>query len=382
MPPRPATPPLIQTPAALDAALATLRAVPSLAFDLEFDANLRGYGLSLGLIQLATPDGEAILIDPLAGLDLRPLWDVMEDRGILKLVHSPGEDLRLLHGLGVFPALLFDTEIPARLLNYERSSLSAMLEAKLGVELSGAQQRSNWMARPLSRAQLDYAAADALHLHDLKAALDAECADRGIGWVVESEQAALSAWRCDTTPRTDFLKSADLRHLSPHAQHILQTLMRHRDETARAENVPPFRIADEGWLRALATDPAAPAVVRPDAASTRKWVATFKDVRQEAADEADRLELSTALPPRVRPTREERQAQARADRDKHQLFAPIQARLAEEWGTFAARYLLSNGQVGDILRGETTLRGSGREARREILHRIAADLGLSLEAYD
>ena len=172
-------PELVATPSRLDACIQALRASPSLAFDLEFDSNLRGYGVTLGLIQIALPDNRCYLIDPLADLDLAPLWAVMEDASIQKLVHSPGEDLRLLHSLKCYPANLYDTEIAARLLDYERTSLTVMLETKLGVTLGGGQQRSNWLQRPLTHEQIVYAAADALHLHALQKVLDEEAARRG-----------------------------------------------------------------------------------------------------------------------------------------------------------------------------------------------------------
>ncbi len=371
---------LIDTPAALKRALAQLESQPSLAFDLEFDSNFRRYGVSLCLIQVSTPQQDSFLIDPLAGLDLAPLYTgVFENEGILKLVHSPGEDLRLLHSLGCFPRPLWDTEITARLLNYEQTSLSAMLESKLGVVLSGKQQRSNWFQRPLTDEQLRYAAADAAHLHALKAVLDAEAAAKGRTALVEAEQAALSGQRFEPAPRSSFLKPADERNLSPWSRYVLNAVLGARDAIARARNRPAFQIADDKPLRELVLDGIGTPgdVLRRSLAGpfrTDRHVAQLVDAYTDAVREAGSQNLSQARPPR-----EKVPARVRIDRDR--LFTPVQNVLAERYGLFTARFLLSNGAVGDVLEGRRTLSTLGSGLRRDIITGIAQELGLDVARY-
>lgn len=181
---------------------------PSFAVDMEFDSNSYGYGVTPSLIQLATPTA-CFVVDLMAGLDVQALFVLLADDRIEKLVHAPGEDLRLLHRLGCFPKNLFDTEVVARLLNYEQTSQAVLLEKKLGVALNKKQQRSNWLLRPLSAAQIEYAAADVVWLHLLKQRLVAEAEAQGLMEYVRQEQAALSQAVYTQEPAADFLKPAD-----------------------------------------------------------------------------------------------------------------------------------------------------------------------------
>ncbi len=383
--PTASTPLFIQSAEALATCVADLRTHAVLSFDLEFDSNFRRYGVTLALIQIATPE-RCYLIDPLADLDLSAVWTVLEDSAIQKIVHSPGEDLRLLHAHKCYPQSLYDTEIPARLLNYERTSLTVMLEEKLGVTLSGGQQRSNWLARPLEPAQLTYAAADAVHLHPLKKELEKETADRGLAEFVADEQAALSRARYNVVERTNFLRPADERELSPYQQHILQALLRQRDGWARNRARPLFKISDEAAVRAIVTAPEAPteeaarrAMVR--GFDTPQYVEAVLKEYNRAAAEADSLGLSKNPPPRPRLSREERMAREQGARDRDEKFAPVQAALALRYGTFAARYILSNTLVGEITKHSDTLAGFDRPYRRDVILETAAELGISLEPY-
>ncbi|HSR37930.1 MAG TPA: hypothetical protein VLL95_03370, partial [Phnomibacter sp.] len=75
-----------------------LRQSTVFAFDLEFDRDRYTYGFDLCLMQVATPE-VCFLIDPLSKINLQPLFEVFTLPAIRKLVHCPGEDLRLLHSL-------------------------------------------------------------------------------------------------------------------------------------------------------------------------------------------------------------------------------------------------------------------------------------------
>ena len=369
---------LIHAPTALNEAVADLQQQSQLSFDLEFDSNFRRYGMSLCLVQIATPD-RCYIIDPLAGLDLSPVYAVLEKESPLKLVHSPGEDLRLLHSLQCFPRPLWDTELAARLLNYEQTSLSVMLEAKLGVVLSGKQQRSNWFTRPLSEEQLVYAAADAIHLFDLKSVLDKELAEKGLTEFAEDEQRALAAVRIGGEPKTGFLKSSDEKYLSPRAAYILNAVLGARDALAREQNLPPFRIAEEAPLRALvfgeSTDSDEDTVrkaLMPPFVRDRHLQALL-DAYKGAIREADAQKLSRRRPPRERA--------AGLDRDRDEVFAPIQEGLARMYGKFTARFLLSNGIVGDLIKGTRKLSTLGGPYRQRIIQQLAKEAGVSVEKY-
>jgi ribonuclease D len=371
---------LIDTPDAFTAAIEVLRRQPSIAFDLEFDSNYRRYGTTMCLIQITTADGENLIIDPLAKLELAPLFAIFEDPDILKIMHSPSEDLRILHGLGCYPAPLWDNETTARVLDYEKTSLSALLEEKLNIVLSGAQQRSNWFQRPLTEAQLTYAAADAAHLHQLKAILDAEAEAKGLMPLVQSEQEFLAQKRIEAPDENMFLKPADVRGLSPWQQHILHALLAERDAMARTRNRPAFQIADAALLRNLVADEEG---MSPESAiykslqkpyNTTEYSNRLLETYANALRKAETQGLS-----RSKPRRERNNDYVQADKDA--LFAPVQVALADKFGIYAARFLLSNGAATDLLHHKKTLTTLGSKVRKEEILAAAEKLGLDMSGY-
>lgn len=368
----------------LSRCLSTLKSAPSLALDLEFDSHRNAYGVTLCLIQIATPD-LSYVIDPLANLDLKGVFEVLENPQVLKIVHSPGEDLRLLHSLGCVPQNLFDTEVTAKLLNYEQTSLSALLQSRLGFGLDKGQQRSNWLKRPLSDAQITYAAADVTALHALRKILLEEAHAAGIMEYIEEEQAALSTTIYKVEPKDSFLKPGDLRHLSLYDQYVLNGLFQFRDELARKVNRPAFQIMDEELLREVAAG-------KIDASQVPYAHGVFGNFRNDRFgeqiasclrrlhSEAEVKALSHARPPR--------QHESHARRDKaeimairNEIFAPIQSAIAGRFGEFAARFILSNGTVTDVIRGSSKLSQIKRDYKRRLIQETAQSLGISIDAF-
>ena len=105
---------LVTTPGQLDAAVFRLQGASRLAIDTEFMRE-RTYYPQLCLVQIAT-ESDCYLVDPLAGLDLGPMHQVLTDRSKLKILHAARQDLEvlLLTGGGV-PAPDFDTQVAAGL---------------------------------------------------------------------------------------------------------------------------------------------------------------------------------------------------------------------------------------------------------------------------
>jgi ribonuclease D len=139
----------------------------------------------LCLVQLSAGDGDAHLVR-LAQQD-RPyqapnLAAQMTDPARLKLFHFARFDIAALkHWLGIDCAPVYCTKIASRLTRTytDRHGLADLTRELLGVDMSKAQQSSDWGAETLSRAQQEYAASDVLYLHDLKARLDEMLAREG-----------------------------------------------------------------------------------------------------------------------------------------------------------------------------------------------------------
>jgi ribonuclease D len=137
----------------------------------------------LCVVQLSPGDGSADVVQVLPGNSGAPnLTKLLADRNILKIFHFGRFDLGVLYqGFGVMPGPVYCTKIASRLARTytDKHGLKDLVREVLGVDLSKQQQSSDWGAADLSEAQVAYAASDVLHLHGLKAKLDAMLAREG-----------------------------------------------------------------------------------------------------------------------------------------------------------------------------------------------------------
>jgi ribonuclease D len=186
---------------------------------------------------------------------LRPL---LEDEAVTKLMHSASEDLQaLLRGCGVVPSPLYDTQVAAAMggfgagLGYQK-----LVEQMTGVVLEKGETRSDWLRRPLSAEQLEYAAQDVVHLPVLHAELSARVAKRGYGtWLEEDCARMLERARMrepDTDPQTGMRGAADWPRAT---QGLLRRVLIWRDLTARAINRPRSWLLDDPHALDLCAGP-------------------------------------------------------------------------------------------------------------------------------
>jgi len=131
----------------------------------------------LCLVQLSRGDGDAHLVQFAAGCyDAPNLKRLLVDPAVVKLFHFARFDIAILYQyLGVMPQPLYCTKIASRLVRTfsDRHGLRDLCKDLLGIELKKEQQSSDWGAASLTDEQLRYAASDVLHLHALRARLDA-----------------------------------------------------------------------------------------------------------------------------------------------------------------------------------------------------------------
>ena len=149
---------------------------PVVAIDTE-TMGLNPHRDRLCLVQMSSGDGNAHLVQFARGPFKAPrLAAMLADPKVLKLFHFGRFDIAMLeHHLGVRCSPVYCTKIAARLTRTftDRFGLKDLCKELLGVDLSKHQQTSDWGAERLSEEQLAYAASDVLHLHALKARLDA-----------------------------------------------------------------------------------------------------------------------------------------------------------------------------------------------------------------
>ncbi len=161
---RVATATYIQDQSAFDTACATLSQSSVVAIDCEFERT-RTYFPQPALIQAAS-ESDVFLIDPLKIQNWLLFITLLENPAIIKVFHACQEDIQVLYLLcGVVPVSLFDTQLAMGFVGKEYPmSFKRVVADVCDIYLDKEAQRSDWLQRPLSKTQLEYAAADVVYL--------------------------------------------------------------------------------------------------------------------------------------------------------------------------------------------------------------------------
>jgi ribonuclease D len=236
--------------------LAHLRAAGRFAYDSEFIGELT-YIPKLCLIQVASTERVG-LIDPLAGLDLTPFWDLLCDPAVEKVVHAGQQDVEPIHrNSGKVAANLFDTQICAGFagLAYP-TALSKLVLELVGAKLGKGLTFTHWDQRPLSAMQLRYAADDVRYLIAVRDALHQRMEQLGhVEWARVECQSLCDPTQYGFNPISHYLKIRGANSLPARQQAVLRELTLWRDACARDHNVPARAFLKDEILLDLARNP-------------------------------------------------------------------------------------------------------------------------------
>jgi ribonuclease D len=148
----------------------------SVAIDTE-TLGLNPHRDRLCVVQLSSGDGTADVVQIAAGQTRAPnIEKLLADPSVTKIFHFARFDIAVLYKtFGVMTSPVYCTKIVSKLVRTytDRHGLKDLVRELVGIELSKQQQSSDWASGDLSDAQLAYAASDVLHLHALRAKLDA-----------------------------------------------------------------------------------------------------------------------------------------------------------------------------------------------------------------
>lgn len=214
-----------------------LRGEPVYGIDTEFHRE-RTYWPQIALVQLSWP-GSLALVDPLT-VDITPLREVLAGEG-LALAHAADQDLEVLErACGAVPSRLFDTQLAAGFMGFSTPSLSSLVERLLGVRLAKGDRVSDWTERPLSRHQLDYAASDVAHLHELHRLITDDLERRGrFAWAEDECEQLRVRPRDPQDPETAWWRIKESRSLRGAARGVAQAIAAWREREAAASDRPP-----------------------------------------------------------------------------------------------------------------------------------------------
>ncbi|WKS96569.1 ribonuclease D [Gallibacterium anatis] len=227
------------------------------ALDTEFE-RVRSYYAKLGLIQLYF-GADVALIDPLTITDWQPFIALLADANVLKILHASGEDIEIFHQqFQQIPMPMLDTQIMANFLGFPQSAGFALLaQHYLQVELDKKASRTDWLKRPLSERQLNYAAADVYYLLPIYQKMAVAMATSEWKTAIQQECELFAQKRCrQTSPEKAYLDIGNAWRLNRKALNNLKFLAKWRFQEGIKRNIAlNFIVSSEGLVQMAIHEP-------------------------------------------------------------------------------------------------------------------------------
>jgi ribonuclease D len=209
----------------------------------------------LCLIQIAGAEREAI-IDPLAeGLSLKPFFDLMANKKVVKVFHAARQDLEIIWlKAKLIPEPIFDTQVAAMVCGFgDQVSYEALARRIAKVQIDKSSRFTDWSRRPLSQKQLAYALSDVIHLRPIYEKLRALLDKSGREPWLEEELAVLTSPSTYEAHPEEAWKRVKFRPRNRKQLAILMTLSAWREREAQERNVPRSRILKDDAIAEAAT---------------------------------------------------------------------------------------------------------------------------------
>ena len=212
------------------------------------------YYPELALIQIASGD-QLACIDPLAITEFGPLAELLVKPDLLKVFHSSSQDLEILYQkFGEVPTPVFDTQLAAAVLGYNyQISYADLVQQITGVSLDKKHTRANWLRRPLSLDELDYAMDDVRHLMPVYEALNQKLdSTRRSSWIEKDLRAMSDPENYQVDKSQLWRRLKGVLKLKDEKLQIASDLCRWREDLAQQQNRPRRWIAKDDALVEIA----------------------------------------------------------------------------------------------------------------------------------
>lgn len=243
---------MIQTVEQLKEVMDEVREAGVVALDTEFVWE-RTYYAQLGLVQLGLSRDRVFLIDPVALKDLSLLGEVIADPGVVKILHDAVQDLMILRRAtgGHDPKNIFDSRTAAGFVGLSSTlSLRDLVYHYCKISLNKTQTRTNWVRRPLSEQQIEYAKHDVYYLPEIRERLiqEAEAAGR-LSWLKEEMQGYDNADLYGEGDQSNLYKKVKGRgKMSSKDLAVLQELAVWRESEAKKQDRPRSHVIGDDVL--------------------------------------------------------------------------------------------------------------------------------------
>lgn len=297
----------IQSDAELQQVCEQFQQAQVLAFDTEF-IRRNTYFPKLALLQLAS-DSTVALIDPLQITHWQPLLDILSNENITKLMHACWEDLEVCHySLNVLPKNIVDTQLAAAFAGYDWGmGYHRMVSNILGVDLNKTETLTNWLQRPLTEKQMQYAVEDVTYLLQVWEKISVELEEKNVTSWLTQQCAALMQKFVDTTDTSKYyLRAKSVSNLSHRQQFLFAKLSEWRENKAQQKNLPrswlvPDKVLQDIVKRQPNDEEALLACVKKDRKKVQPFAKKLLEVLQSAMNEEQaawppRLEKAVRLP--------------------------------------------------------------------------------------
>ena len=223
-----------------------------LGFDTEFVSENR-YRPQLCLLQVAA-DGEYAIIDTLAIPDLSPFWELLVGGSHVTIVHAAREEFLFCYReCGQRPKNLFDVQLGAGMIGLEYPASYGNLVSRLaGSRVDKGETRTDWMRRPLSKSQIDYALSDVVYLKKIydKVASKLNRLGRENWFQEEMDEWQDQLEKSETEPQ--WRRVSGISSLRPRSLAIVRELWIERDQEAKKKNRAARRVLPDDLIVELA----------------------------------------------------------------------------------------------------------------------------------
>ncbi len=251
----------IDTPDALSGLCDRVRQHDAVALDTEFVWE-RTYYPGLGLVQVGLGGDDLHLVDTVAlEGQMAPLGDVLADPSVVKVLHDATQDLQILaRATGGRPTNVFDTQRAGGFVGQTATaSLQDLVEWAVGIRLEKGETRSNWLQRPLSESQAEYAADDVRYLLDVYRKLRGQAQERGRADWLRDEMARYDDPELydenDPHDAVDRVKVRGVGRMSGQQRAVLRAAAAWRETEARALDRTRRMVLPDDALGAVANRP-------------------------------------------------------------------------------------------------------------------------------